>query len=362
MTPTQVYQKDIEKRGFIPDKAQQAAVLLTQNLYDELLAGTPTQTKQSIFSFFKKEKIVPVTGLYFWGGVGRGKSYLIDTFYDCLPFSEKKRVHFRQFMQDIHNQLKALPKTPDPLIIVSAKIAERCKVLCIDEFHVDDITDAMIMAGLLDALFNHGVTLVATSNIAPENLYKNGLQRDRFLPAIHLIIEHTKIFHLDGGTDYRLELLEKEGTFHIQQTSDLEIVQQQISQLANTRLIENTHIELNHRMLHCRAKADNVIWFDFAEICETPRSSVDYIALASEYETIAVTGIPITDDSKNDVVKRFIQLIDAIYDHRVKFIATAEAEPEKLYHGTGLEFPFQRTASRLYEMRSEEYLSHVHIA
>lgn len=361
MTPTEAYQSDIENRGFRADKAQQNAVSHTQVLYDELLTAKPARASNSLFSFLKKEKITPTKGLYFWGGVGRGKSYLIDTFHECLPFPDKKRVHFNQFMQDIHNQLKVLPKTPDPLIVVSRKIAEECRVLCIDEFHVDDITDAMIMAGLLDALFAYGVTIVTTSNIAPKKLYKNGLQRDRFLPAIDLIIQHTNIFNLDSGIDYRLELLEKHGTFHVQDNSDDSILHQHINELANTSVTENTHIELNNREIHCRARADNQIWFTFDEICKTPRSSVDYIALATNFETILVSDIPIMDDSNNDVVQRFIQLVDAIYDHRVKFIATAIAAPDQLYTGKGLQFPFQRTMSRLHEMRSENYLAHAHI-
>ena len=361
MTPSEAYQEDMKSRGFHADEAQKEAVSMTQLLYDELKKEPPAKPSKSLLRFFQSNKNQPIKGLYFWGGVGRGKSYLIDTFYDCLPFPDKKRVHFSQFMQDIHNQLKVLPKTPDPLIVISTTLAEECRILCIDEFHVDDITDAMIMAGLLDGLFNCGVTLVTTSNIAPEDLYKNGLQRDRFLPAIDLILTHTNIFHLDNGIDYRLELLEKHGTFHVQSPGDESILQQHMNELANTRILADTHFELNKRLIHCRARSDNQIWFSFSEICETPRSSVDYIALASNFETILVSDIPVMDDSQNDVVQRFIQLVDAVYDHRVKFIATASAEPDKLYLGEGLEFPFQRTASRLHEMRSETYLSHAHI-
>ena len=362
MTPTEAYQSDIKNRGFQTDEAQAEAVRYTQTLYDALLTTKPVKTSATLLNFLKKNRITPVKGLYFWGGVGRGKSYLIDTFHNCLPFPDKKRVHFNQFMQDIHNQLKNLPKTPDPLVIVSAKIAEECRILCIDEFHVDDITDAMIMAGLLEGLFSHGVTIVTTSNIAPEDLYKNGLQRDRFLPAIDLIMEHTNIFNLDSGIDYRLELLEKHGTFHVQTSPDESILHQHINELANTSIIENTHIELNNRTIQCRARADNQIWFNFDEICNTPRSSVDYTALATNFETILVSDIPVMDDANNDIVQRFIQLVDAVYDHRVKFIATARATPDQLYIGEGLQFPFQRTVSRLHEMRSEDYLSHAHIS
>jgi len=367
VTPSAAYEADIKHRGFTEDEAQRKAVLLTQNLYDDLLKPQKPEkvtSNNSFLGFFnfraKKQPTTPINGLYFWGGVGRGKSYLIDRFYDCLPFPEKKRVHFNQFMQDIHNQLKYLAKTPDPLITVSEKIAKECRVLCIDEFYVDDITDAMIMAGLLDSLFTNCVTLVATSNIEPKRLYQNGLQRDRFLPAIDLILEHTTVYNLDSGIDYRLKLLEKHGTFHIQNDHSEAILTKHLNELATTTVIENRPFKLNNRIIQCRARTDNIIWFDFSEICETPRSSIDYIVLAKEFETILISNIPQFDDGANDVVQRFIQLVDALYDHHVTLITTAAAAPDQLYSGKGLQLPFQRTASRLYEMRSENYLSQFH--
>jgi len=364
LTPIEAYTKDKETRGFRSDPAQLYAVEQTQQLYTSLITSPDSDKEKSLFSFFKKDKSKSITGLYFWGGVGRGKSYLIDTFYDCLPFSEKSRVHFNHFMHDIHGQLKTLPKTPDPLVIVAKDIAAKYRVLCIDEFHVDDITDAMIMAGLLDALFSEAVTLVTTSNIAPDELYKNGLQRSRFLPAIELIKQHTKTVHLENGVDYRLALLEKHGTYHVNKDSldDTVIMQQHLQELANTKIDNNPTINLNGRALQCRARSDNQIWFSFSEICQTPRSSADYIALSRDYETLMVSGIPQMDDGKNDVVQRFIHLIDALYDHKVKFIASAVSEPDQLYIGERLSFPFQRTISRLFEMRSESYLSQAHIS
>ena len=362
MTPITAYEKDLKVRQFKADPAQANAVLETQALYERLINPPKTEPRKKLLGFLKKQKTKPITGLYFWGGVGRGKSYLIDTFYDCLPFTEKTRVHFNHFMQKIHGQLKTLPKTPDPLIVVANELAKRHRILCIDEFHVDDITDAMIMAGLLDALFSQGVTLVTTSNIEPDLLYKNGLQRDRFLPAIDLIHEHTKIIHLDNGTDYRLALFEQEGTYHVVDSDDQShsIIDEQLKKLANTQINYDQQISLNNRTLRSSAVCDNQIWFSFAEICQTPRSSADYIALARDYETILVDNIPIMDDGKNDVVQRFIQLIDAIYDHKVKLVATAQAQPHQLYTGERLAFPFQRAASRLVEMRSQRYLSQSH--
>jgi len=363
LTPLAAYEDDLKSRNFQPDPSQATAVMETQALYDKLIYSDKTEEKKSLFGLFRTEKITPIRGLYFWGGVGRGKSYLIDTFYDCLPFPQKSRIHFNHFMQKIHARLKTLPKTPDPLIVVANDLAKQYRILCIDEFHVDDITDAMIMAGLLDALFSKGVTLVTTSNIEPNMLYKNGLQRDRFLPAIDLLNEHTKIIHLDNSIDYRLALLEKHGTFHIveREENSREILDSHLKELANTTISYNQQISLNNRSLICTAKSDNQIWFSFKEICQTPRSSVDYIILARDYETLLVDNILTMDDGQNDVVQRFIQLIDALYDHRVKLIATAFAQPEKLYTGQRLAFPFQRTISRLIEMRSERYLSQSHM-
>jgi len=362
VTPLTCYQEDIKTRHFKVDKAQEYAVGLTQNLYDQFINTPKLETKSSFFGFIKKKSNNPIRGLYCWGGVGRGKSYLIDTFFHCLPFSEKKRIHFNHFMQDIHAKLKLLPKTPDPLIIVAKELAEKYRIICIDEFHVDDITDAMIMAGFLDALYNEGVTLVCTSNIEPKNLYKNGLQRDRFLPAIKLIEENSEIVHLDSGTDYRLALLEKHGTFHIAaEDESYAIMHQHFEELAYTDIEEQQSILINDREIRCIALSDSQIWFNFKELCQTARSSKDYIALAQDYETLLLSDIPQMDDGNNDSAQRFINLIDALYDHRVKFIATASTEPDQLYLGKGLAFAYKRTLSRLFEMRSEEYLSQAHI-
>ena len=362
MTPLESYQKDIKARDFQHDKSQEMAVQQTQALYEALINTPKPSIKKGLFGFLNGQKITPTKGIYCWGGVGRGKSYLIDTFFDCLPFKEKKRIHFNHFMQDIHAKLEILPKTPDPLVIIAEELATKYRLICIDEFHVDDITDAMIMAGFLDALFSQGVTLVSTSNIEPNELYKNGLQRDRFLPAIDLINEHTNVIHLESYIDYRLALLEKHGTYHVlegQESND--IMNQHMSELANTKIEKDQAVSINGREIQCSAHTDQQIWFSFNEICNTPRSSRDYIVLAQDFETIMISDIPKMDDGHNDIIQRFIQLIDAIYDHRVKFIATAVVEPELLYQGEGLAFPFKRTLSRLFEMRSEKYLSLPHI-
>lgn len=363
MTPLEIYKEHLKSDDFHPDPIQESGVKLTQALFEALSESSQNTESKGLLSFFKKDEPTKIKGLYFWGGVGRGKSFLIDSFFDCLPFAEKKRIHFNHFMHDIHGQLRILPKTPDPLVVVAKNYAERYRLLCIDEFHVDDITDAMIMAGLLQSMFDEGIVLATTSNIKPEDLYQNGLQRDRFLPAIELILENTTVFHLDSNTDYRLQLLEQQGTYHTcapHESNDT--MQAHLDKLANTKVERNTTIVINDREIHCKALSDNLVWFEFSAICQTPRSSSDYINLAREYQTIMVSNIPSMDDGQNDITQRFIQLIDAIYDHKVKFIATALTDPDDLYCGEGLALPFQRIISRLIEMRSAHYLEQAHIA
>lgn len=363
MTPLEAYQKHLNQNEFQEDTAQARGVELTQALYEKLLQTDSAKSQNKLFSFFTKTKTQNIQGLYFWGGVGRGKSMIIDSFFDCLPFTQKRRIHFNHFMQAIHRQLRILPKTPDPIKVIAKDLAEKYRLICIDEFHVDDITDAMIMAGFLEAIFNEGIILVTTSNIEPDQLYKNGLQRDRFLPAIELIKMHTVVFHLASETDYRLQLLEQQGTYHVVAPyQSAEIMESYLTKLANTKIERNLMIEINDREIRCRAVTENQIWFEFSDICQTPRSSSDYIHLTQEYQTIMVSNIPAMTDGQNDVVQRFIQFIDAVYDHNVKFIATALAEPNELYSGDSLKFPFERTISRLHEMRSDSYLAKPHTA
>lgn len=360
MTPLETYQQDILKRHFLIDKVQQAAVYKTQTLYDAL-SQPPAKVTSGFFHFFKKEKFSPIKGIYCWGGVGRGKSYIIDSFFHSLPFKEKKRIHFNHFMQDIHQKLETLPKTPNPLSVIAKSLASKYRVICIDELHVDDITDAMIMSGFLQALYELNVTLVWTSNISPEDLYQNGLQRSRFLPAIKLIQEYSDVIQLDNNIDYRLTLLEKHGTYHIiDQQKSLNIMRQHLFELTGETKENDSSIQINSRDIHCLSQSEHLIWFNFSALCKTARSSKDYIILAQDFETILITDIPIMKDAHNDIAQRFIQLIDALYDHRVKLIVTAESEPDHLYQGTNLEFPFRRTASRLFEMRSDTYLSLAH--
>ncbi len=360
MTPLESYQLDLKRSGFIADKAQQHAVELTNALYEKLVTANHTESA-GLWSKLFKSRPSYIKGLYFWGGTGRGKTYLIDCFYECLPFKEKHRVHFHHFMLDIHEQLRQLPKSPNPLNIVAEKYASHYQVLCLDEFHVHDIADAMLMVGLLKILVEKGVTLVATSNIAIKDLYKNGLQRERFLEVIDLLQQVTTEYDLGDDVDYRFNKLDKSPTYFTGLNNESEQkLEECFESIIPTRAKHNRQITINNRKLDYIALADDVIWFDFSAICETARSAHDYIEIARQYTTVVISNIPIMDESYDSAAKRFIHLIDALYDHNVKLICSAEVEPESLYKGKRLAFAFDRTISRLTEMQTRHYLALPH--
>ena len=358
MTPSQRYQADLDRQGFHPDVAQQKAVELLQSVYDRLIGQQPVLP---VWNRLLGQRLTPVKGLYLWGGPGRGKTYLMDCFYECLPFGEKRRVHFHRFMLEIHEALDALPKTPDPLLVVADKLAGGCRVLCLDEFHVTDIADAMLLAGLLEALFARQLTLLATSNIAPDALYENGLQRDRFLPAIDLLQDNTRVYELDGRQDFRLELLQHNGTYQLASgKAAREWLEKALCELAPVEFQRKVTIVVHGRKLHAHALAEDMVWFDFDELCLQPRSARDYLELAREFHALLLEGVPCMGEDLDEAARRFIHLIDALYDHGVKLLATADAVPDRLYEGTRLEKAFRRTASRLTEMSSKHYLSCPH--
>ena len=362
ITPLQRYQSDLSSKRIKADDKQWQAIQYTQRLFSEL--NTATQKNNSFLSSIFKKKS-PVRGLYLWGGTGRGKTYLVDSFYECLSTNRKHRVHFHRFMLDIHQQLNDLPKSPNPLEIIAVKLAEKMDVLCLDEFHVHDIADAMLLAGLLKAMFEQGITLVATSNIAIHNLYKNGLQRERFIYAIELLAEFTDEFDLGDGTDYRFNILDESEHFYIldknktKETGD-DFLSHKFTELAPCKPKTNRSIEINNRKINYMSYADDIIWFDFHELCQTNRSAHDYIVIAERFNTILLSNIRIFNEQDDAAAKRFIHFIDAVYDHNVKFIATSEAEPKLLYRGKRLKFAFDRTISRLTEMGTERYLKLAH--
>jgi cell division protein ZapE len=359
MTPSERYAADLDKTDFQPDEAQRRTVSHTQRLYDNLLAAEK-EAGSLLGRLWRRPP--PVRGLYLWGGTGRGKTYLVDSFYACLPFREKHRIHFHRFMRDIHSRLQHLPHAANPLNIIGRDLALEMRVLCLDEFHVHDIGDAMIMAGLLQALVDHNITLVATSNIAIEDLYRDGLQRERFLGAIELLKTHTDEVNLGEGTDYRLEVLGKNGTYRVVDNRDADdFLEQQLAAIAPCTPKRQRHIEINGRPIDYLAWADDVIWFDFEAICNTLRSANDYILIAECFHTVLISNVRYMTEEQSDVAKRFIHLIDALYDHNVKLVATATSAPDKLYTGRSLEHAFKRTASRLVEMDNRRYLARPHL-
>lgn len=363
MTPLQRYQLDLHKRIIKTDDAQWQAVQCTQRVYSELIISSKNEA--GFLSSILKRKKTFVRGLYLWGGTGRGKTYLVDSFYECLPGNKKHRVHFHRFMLEIHQQLENLPKSPNPLEIIATQLAEKINVLCLDEFHVHDIADAMLLAGLLKAMFEQGITLVATSNINIHNLYKNGLQRERFMYAIELLEKYTEEFDLGDGTDYRFNILDKSEHFYVidddktKEKGD-DFLSFKFIELAPCKPKNNRSIEINHREINYISSADDVIWFDFHELCQTNRSAHDYIEIAERYQTILLSNIRVFNEQDDAAAKRFIHFIDAIYDHNVKFLASSNASADNLYHGRRLKFAFDRTISRLTEMGTEQYLKLAH--
>lgn len=364
MTPLERYQADLKRPDFFHDPAQENAVRHLQRLYDDLVAAEHQIKLAGLFGrLLGKKHQGPIKGLYFWGGVGRGKTYLVDTFYDALPFKEKMRTHFHRFMKRVHEELQTLEGEKNPLTIIAKRFAREARVICFDEFFVSDITDAMILATLLEELFKNGVTLVATSNIVPDGLYRDGLQRARFLPAIKLLKENTEIVNVDSGIDYRLRALEQAELYHCPLSAEAErSMEESFRSLLTENCVvkENEVLMIENREIRARKVANDVAWFEFRELCDGPRSQNDYIDLAKIFDAVLISGVEQMSVSTDDIARRFINLVDEFYDRNVKLILSAEVELKDLYAGGRLEFEFQRTLSRLLEMQSHEYLTRPH--
>lgn len=300
-------------------------------------------------------------GLYLWGGVGRGKTLLMDWFYDSLRVSRRERTHFYRFMRQVHAELSRISRRTDPLDTVAQRLAEKARVICLDEFFVSDIGDAMILSGLFAGLFRRGVILVATSNVPPQDLYMDGLQRQRFLPAIELILSHVDVVHLDGGIDYRLRQLAQAPTYLDSTRADTAaLLRQRFAALAGGSAAGPALLSIESRQLAAIAVGPAMVWFEFSELCEGPRSQNDYIELARSQHTIFLSNIPRFTAENDNAARRFIMLIDELYDRGVKIVVSAAAPPAALYHGKRLQFEFQRAASRLIEMQTQHYLSSQH--
>lgn len=367
LSPAERYKKDLLRPDFLFDESQQLAVNKLQALYELLVVRHAQKTHwvaRLLNSLSPVSRRVPmIRGLYFWGGVGRGKTYLMDNFYESLPFEHKMRAHFHRFMRRVHHELAELDREKNPLKIVAKNIAAEAQVICFDEFFVSDITDAMILATLFDELFKQGVTLVATSNIVPDGLYKDGLQRARFLPAIGLLNRHTEVVNIDGGTDYRLRSLEQAELYHfpLDENADKSLYDSFYRLVPDKEKIsQNFDLDVEGRVIQARYHAEDVVWFDFMAVCDGPRSQNDYIELAREYHAVLISNIPELSERREDQARRFINLVDEFYDRSVKLIISADQPLNSLYSGCRLAFEFERTVSRLLEMQSHEYLSRPH--
>jgi len=363
MTPLEQYNKAVQNGRLQTDAEQLRIMRLLQELFDGLIAVERKNENllSRLTSGLTGKRPRPVRGLYIWGPVGRGKTLMVDMFFHNLPLDKKLRMHFHRFMQMIHHELRDLKDTTDPITIVADRIAGRTRIICFDEFHVADITDAMLLGGLLKALFERGVVLVATSNTGPQDLYRDGLQRERFLPAIELIERHTHVVRIDGDKDHRLEFLDHAEIYHWPLDNAARACME--SNFVNLAPEAGSHdevIEVEDRGIRTVRNADGVVWFEFEELCGGPRSAVDYIEIARTYQTVLLSDIPRLTGDAEDEAKRFIDLVDELYDHRVNLIISAAESPDNLYRGSRHAADFQRTVSRLHEMRSHSYLAGPH--
>jgi len=349
----------LHERGMALDAAQLAALKRLQELHGELLAF-----KSARRSPLRRliERPEPPRGLYFWGGVGRGKSFLMDAFFHSLPYRRKTRVHFHAFMRGVHRELDSLKREVDPLKAVADRIAKRYRLVCFDEFHVSDIADAMILGRLFAALLDRGVVFVATSNYRPEDLYPNGLQRENFLPTIALIRQRLDVLQVDGGVDYRLRALERFPAYRVpSDESALDALAEMFEQMRDGEE-EGRELEIEGRRLHARRRAGGIVWFDFAVLCQSARSQLDYLELAQRFHTLLLSGVRALSSEERDVARRFTWLVDVLYDHKVKLIIAADAPAEALYTQGTFANEFSRTVSRLTEMQTHDYLASAHRA
>jgi cell division protein ZapE len=353
MNVQEYYEHALSTRGFKSDDAQRCAVDRLQRSYDEWVAFK--SQRSSKFKRLINRPDVP-RGLYMWGGVGRGKSFLMDSFYLVVPVVRKTRIHFHEFMRSVHRQLDELKGVADPLNEVARRIAKKYRLICFDEFHVSDIADAMILYNLLTALFEHGVTFIMTSNYAPDTLYPDGLHRDRMLPTIALLKSKLDLMNVDAGLDYRKRALEQVESYHTPLGAESDrALRHAFASVAET-VDEDTHIHIEAREIKALRRAGGMVWFDFATLCGGPRSQNDYLEIASRFHTVILSGIPCLSASMSSEARRFTWLIDVFYDNKVKLIMSAEVEPEALYTQGTLSNEFHRTVSRIVEMQSREYM------
>ena len=359
----EIYARELAERGYSPDAAQLAVLGRLEDLRARLIAARDAEASITarMFRGLSRRGERPERGVYLWGPVGRGKTWLMDLFFRSLPFPERRRRHFHRFMHDVHAELNSLHAHESPLEIVAEHIAAETRILCFDELFVADIADAMILGALFDGLFRRGVSLVATSNSPPAALYRDGLQRQCFLPAIALLERHTEVLPLDGGSDYRLRQLTQAGTYLTGDGGSAERLRALFAELSHHGHWSDGALQINERSIPVVRQSDSAVWLDFHALCAGARSQEDYIELARLYAAVVVSRVPQLDETRHDETRRFIALVDELYDHNVKLVVSAAAAPPDLYRGERLRFEFQRTASRLIEMQSAEYLAREHL-
>jgi cell division protein ZapE len=353
MTVLAAYQALLTQRGYTADAAQMAGVSRLETLHQGLMALEIDEGKT--FKRLFSKAAVP-RGVWLWGGVGRGKSFIMDCFYETVPYAKKTRIHFHEFMRSIHRELELLKGTADPLDEVAKQVAKKYRLLCFDEFHVSDVADAMILHRLLDGLFKHGVVFVMTSNYAPDLLYPEGLHRERIFPAIALLKTNLDVLNIDAGIDYRRQTLASvPAFFHPCDERALTTLSQTFSSLAECGdEIPELHIE--NRIIYAQRKAGSVLWCDFAQLCGSARSQNDYLDIAMQFHTVILTDIPQLKPSEASAARRLTWLIDVFYDHKVKLLMAAATAPEGIYMQGQFANEFHRTVSRIVEMQSREYL------
>lgn len=356
-TPGQRYKQLIESGSFKPDEHQQQSVNVLDRFYHAYLQAKPEKKL-----FFIARRFPLIQGVYLWGGVGRGKTRLMDLLHESIGNHMTKRQHYHEFMQEVHQWLQQNGGSKDPLQTLAGRLAKTIRVLFLDEFVVTDIADAVILAQLLKGLFENGISLVTTSNVLPEDLYREGIQRASFLPAISLLEKNTQVFHLGGGYDYRKAIMQSSPVFNLlEENSHRQLLEQEFNKLTENQPIESQgELLIASRHVPFYQKSADTIWFRFQDLCIGPRHASDYLEIAQCYHTLFIEGIPVLDGTQDDCARRFISMIDILYDHKVKIVVSAAAEPEKLYCGERLAFEFQRTASRLNEMQTDRYLSNAH--
>jgi cell division protein ZapE len=350
---------ELDRRRIVLDHAQLGVLDRLQRLHDELV-----EFRRARLSLLRRwfHPPLPPRGVYLWGGVGRGKSFLMDAFYTAVPLRRKTRVHFHAFMKGVHDELRTVAREEDPLATVAARIARRHRLICFDEFHVSDVADAMILGRLLTALFRLGTVFVLTSNYRPDHLYPNGLQRQNLLPTIALLKQWLDVVEVDGGTDYRLRELEQAAAYYVTPPGAAEARLAALFERMRAGPDEDPRLVIDSRPLKAKKRAGGLVWFDFATLCEGPRSQIDYLELARRFAVVIVSDVPRLSPDMSNAARRFTWLVDVLYDHRVKLLLSAEVAAADLYREGANSHEFARTVSRLVEMRTREYMALPHLA